>query len=140
MKTPSSHHASRVTFFYLLVAGLWILLSDLLLTEFISDPSLRSMLEILKGWVFLGFTAVWLYLSLRTEQQPRNQAQTKLPAVEEEKQALFATMTDVVMVLDEQRRFIKIESANPAQLPQPPAELLGRTLGEILPPRSAEAF
>src|SRR5690242_14401965 len=140
MKIPSSHHATRVTLLYFIVAGLWILLADRLLAEFIPDPGLRSGLQTLKGWVFLGLTAVWLYLALRSEQQTRDQVQAKLKAVEEEQLALFAAMTDVVIVLDAQRRFIKIESANPAQWPQPPAELIGRTLGEVLPPRPAEAF
>jgi PAS domain S-box-containing protein len=140
MKTAPSRHAARVTLLYLLVTGLWILLSDRLLAEFVADPGLLSTLQTLKGWVFLGLTAIWLYLALNSEQQARAQVEAKLQAVEEEQRALFAAMTDVVMVLDTQRRFIKIESANPAQLPQPPAELLGRSLGEVLPPRPAEAF
>jgi len=140
MKTPSLRHASRITLLYLLIGGLWILFSDRLLAAFVSDPGLLSIGQTLKGWAFVALTAGWLYLTLKREQQTREHMQAKLQALEAEKLALFAATTDVMMVLDADGRFLKVESPNLVLLPKPPAELIGRTLAEVLPPRPAEAF
>ena len=54
--------------------------------------------------------------------------------------ALFAAMTDVVLVLGADGRYLKIAPTNPRLLYKPPDELIGKTLGEVLPPERAEFF
>ncbi|MEX2116425.1 MAG: PAS domain S-box protein [Bacteroidota bacterium] len=57
---------------------------------------------------------------------------------EEELRALFGAMTDVVMILDNEGRYIKIAPTNPLNLYRPPNELLGRTIHEILEKQDAD--
>ena len=53
---------------------------------------------------------------------------------EEELSALFAAMTDVVLVLDREGRYVKIAPTQPSLLVRPPEDLLGKTIHEVLPP------
>ena len=60
--------------------------------------------------------------------------------VETELRALFGAMTDVVIVLDKNGRYIKIAPTNPSLLYKPSQELIGKTLAEILPENQAHLF
>ena len=70
----------------------------------------------------------------------RKQAEEQLAASEAELRAVFAAMTDVVMVVDRQGRYLKIAPTNQQLLYRPAAELLGRGLQEVFPPAQAEYF
>ncbi|HEY9599327.1 MAG TPA: adenylate/guanylate cyclase domain-containing protein, partial [Cyanophyceae cyanobacterium] len=59
---------------------------------------------------------------------------------EAELQALFAAMTDIVIVLNAQGRYLKIAPTNPALLYKPANELIGKTLHEVFPPEQADIF
>ena len=59
---------------------------------------------------------------------------------EERLRALFAGMNDVILVLDEDGRYLEIAPTNPSLLYRPPEELLGRTLHEVLPRKLADEF
>jgi len=58
-------HPLRTTLLYLLIASLWLLLSDWLVS---SVPGVSSQLLLVKGWVFMLATAGLLYLLLRRVQ------------------------------------------------------------------------
>ncbi|HEY4580874.1 MAG TPA: GAF domain-containing protein, partial [Candidatus Acidoferrales bacterium] len=73
-----------------------------------------------------------------TEQTGRALAQTEQQAAE--LRALFAAMPDVVLVYDEQGRYVKIAPTNPSLLYKPPEDMVGKTLAEVLPAPQAEAF
>ena len=49
-------------------------------------------------------------------------------------------MTDVVLVLGGDGRYLEIAPTNPRLLYKPPAELIGRALHEVLPPEQADFF
>jgi diguanylate cyclase (GGDEF)-like protein/PAS domain S-box-containing protein len=68
----------------------------------------------------------------------RQRAEEALAASEAELRALFAAMTDVILVYDAQGRYLQIAPTNPALLIKPPAELVGRTVHEVLPPAEAD--
>jgi len=68
----------RVTLSYLVFAGLWIFLSDRVLTELISDPLQLLAMQTYKGWVFVMVTGVLLFLILRREEQIQNKANQML--------------------------------------------------------------
>ena len=46
-------------------------------------------------------------------------------------------MNDVIIVLDEEGRYIRIAPTNPSRLFQPAEEMLGKTVEEVLPELSA---
>jgi len=57
-----------------------------------------------------------------------------------ELRALFAAMTDVVLIVDAAGECLKIAPTNPVNLYKPPAQMLGKTLHEIFPPDLADIF
>jgi len=70
----------------------------------------------------------------------RRRAEERLRASEAELRALFAAMTDVILVLDAQGRYLKIAPTNPSLLYRPPDELIGKTLREVMPAEQANMF
>jgi PAS domain S-box-containing protein len=69
----------------------------------------------------------------------RKQAEEKLSASENELRALFAAMTDVVIVLDGAGRYLSIAPTNPANLYRPAEDMLGKRLHEVLPKEQADS-
>jgi PAS domain S-box-containing protein len=70
----------------------------------------------------------------------RKQAEEALTSSEAELRALFASMHDVVLVIDCLGVYLKIAPTNPELLVKPPQELLGKTLRDVFPPEQAETF
>ena len=68
----------------------------------------------------------------------RKQAEGKLAASEAELRALFAAMTDVVIVYDADGRYLKIAPTNLASFYRPLDDMLGKTVHEILPKEQAD--
>jgi PAS domain S-box-containing protein len=67
-------------------------------------------------------------------------AQEALAASEAQLRALFASMQDVVFVLDRSGVYCQIAPTQPGLLYAPPEELLGKSLQEVLPQEQAEEF
>jgi len=63
----------------------------------------------------------------------RKRAEAALAASEAELRALFAAMTDAVLVLDGQGRYLRIAPTNPRLLVKPPQDLLGRSMRDVMP-------
>ncbi len=61
----AASRALLVVLVYAIVAAAWILLSDWLVTQLIADSNTRAQASALKGWFFVGVTAVLLYALLR---------------------------------------------------------------------------
>jgi PAS domain S-box-containing protein len=70
----------------------------------------------------------------------RRRAEEALRASEAEMRALLAAMTDVILVLDRQGRYVEIAPTNPDLLYNPPAELLGKTLHQVFAQARADFF
>ncbi|GAP07799.1 protein containig PAS domain S-box [Anaerolinea thermolimosa] len=75
----------------------------------------------------------------RTREEYRK-ASKALEASEAELRALFASMRDVVLVIDREGVYLKIAPTNPELLYRPADELLGKRLDELFPPEQAGAF
>ncbi len=54
--------------------------------------------------------------------------------------ALFAAMTDVILVLDSQGRYLKVAPTNPKLLYREASELVGKTLQDVFSPEQATRF
>jgi hypothetical protein len=65
------HPVLRVTFLYLLFAGLWILLSDSLVRWYFPEPDYYLLAQSLKGLAFVLGTTLLLYLILVNEWRRR---------------------------------------------------------------------
>jgi diguanylate cyclase (GGDEF)-like protein/PAS domain S-box-containing protein len=70
----------------------------------------------------------------------RKEAEERVRTSEAELRALFEAMTDVILAIDREGRYLKIAPTNPALLYKPRAELLGKTLHEVFPKEKADEF
>ena len=68
--------ALRVALLYMVLAALWILGSDWLVAVLVADEAWRMQISVVKGWVFVGATALLLYAAMR-----RQPAATPAPVV-----------------------------------------------------------
>jgi two-component system, cell cycle sensor histidine kinase and response regulator CckA len=84
--------------------------------------------------------AVPVVRGLARDVTERKQAEAALKASEAELRALFAAMTDVILVLDAQGRHLKIAPTDPTYLYKPPDEMIGRSLDQIFPKKVAGFF
>lgn len=77
---------------------------------------------------------------MMTDITDRKRAEEALKASEAELRTLFGAMTDVILVLDADGRYLKIAPTDPSYLYKPRADLEGKTLHEIFPKEKAEFF
>jgi len=70
----------------------------------------------------------------------RRRTEEALRASEAELRALLAAMTDVILVLDAQGRYLSIAPTNPSLLYRPSEELVGKRLHEVMPKEQADVF
>ena len=70
----------------------------------------------------------------------RMQAENALRASEAELRSLFTAMNDVVLIMDNEGRYLKIAPTNPSLLYKPSEELLGKKVHEIFPKDQADFF
>jgi PAS domain S-box-containing protein len=70
----------------------------------------------------------------------RRKTEEALRASEAELRALFAAMTDVILVLDADGRYLKIAPTSPSLLYRPSEEMIGKTLHEVIPEEQAATF
>lgn len=64
----------------------------------------------------------------------------ELEQSEAEVSALFAAMSDVILVLDSDGQYLKIAPTNPSLLYKPSEEMLGKTIHDIMPAEAADVF
>lgn len=70
----------------------------------------------------------------------RIQLQESLGRSEARLRALFAAMTDIILVMDSEGRYLEIVPTKPDLLYRPAEELLGKTVREIFAPEQADFF
>jgi PAS domain S-box-containing protein len=70
----------------------------------------------------------------------RKRTEANLRASEAETRALFAAMSDLILVIDAEGRYLKIVPTNSALLYQPHEQLIGKTLHDVFPPTEADFF
>ncbi len=77
---------------------------------------------------------------LNSVNSKKNIELTERLRIEAELHALFASMHDVVMVIDRQGVYQSIAPTDPGLLYKPPDELLGKNLRDVFPPDEAETL
>lgn len=69
----------RIVLIYALVGSLWILFSDVLVSQIFSDSHMFAFISILKGWLYVAITSLLLYwLILRYEAGRKKAAESEI--------------------------------------------------------------
>lgn len=129
----SREEVSRIVLLYVLAAALWIVLSDALVQWLLPDPVLRGVVGTVKGWLFIGVTAVVLYGLLlrhvehgyrafdreRAAWQQRDEALALL-------QSLVEASPDAIFVKDQHGRYQLFNAAAARLVGKPAAQVIGQ--------------
>lgn len=118
--------AMRVASLYALFGGLWILVSDRLLARWLLDTKMLTRWQSYKGWAFVLFSAILIYLLVSKTLQWISSTRLYLKKV-------LDSVTDAFLVMDRDWRitFINPEAARINK--KPPAAFLGKTHWEEWP-------
>ena len=89
--------------------------------------------------IIVGGKAVGLR-GMMTDISGRKHVEAALRASEAELRALFGAITDVILLLSAEGRYLKIAPTDPSYLYRPPAELVGKKLHDVFPKDEADFF
>ena len=131
--------AGLVAGIYALVAALWIALSDSELAALASDAETLNRLQTLKGWIFVGVTAVLLFFLMRWRLSQLAASQQMVIADEGRLQSILSSIDDLVFVIDPEGRLIDCAQPNAPTLLMPMEQFLGRRLDEVGLPAAVAA-
>lgn len=146
--------AVRIALTYALVASVWILVSDNILAAFVGDVARLTRAQTYKGWVFIGLTALLLYLLLRQEFGARDRAfrtaqknateyaalarhfeaaQGEAEQARREIAALLESITDAFIALDSRWCYRYVNAKAGELLGRDPAALIGKHIWSEFP-------
>ncbi|MFI5338403.1 MAG: PAS domain S-box protein [Candidatus Methylomirabilales bacterium] len=114
MGNSASRVALRLALLFALIAGLWVLLSELLLRDLITDPRLYWRLDTLKEEAFVVVTALLLYALLRRELQRLERRDEQIRDIEQRLHLQSTTLesaANAIVITDREGR---ISWVNPA--------------------------
>jgi len=77
---------------------------------------------------------------LLTEIAERRHAEEALQASEHKLRSIFASLTDVIMILDAEGRYVEIAPTSTSGLYRPSEDLLGKRISDLFPPEQADFF
>ncbi|HEX6736058.1 MAG TPA: PAS domain S-box protein [Azonexus sp.] len=139
---------------YVVLAALWILISDQLLAALVSDPQLLILISSLKGWLFIAVTALLLSLLLRrllyvvergreTEHEARlatDQARQQLAREHVHLQTLLDTLPDLIWLKDPEGFYLNCNRRFESFYGVSEKELIGKTDFDFVDQELAEFF
>jgi len=114
MENHASRSGLRLAVLFAAISGLWILLSDQLLSRLTTDPLLLTKIQTVKGGLFVTFTAVLLYLLLRRELRKIERRDAQIREIEQRLQlqgAALESAANAVVITDREGH---INWVNPA--------------------------
>ncbi|WP_414661096.1 hybrid sensor histidine kinase/response regulator [Horticoccus sp. 23ND18S-11] len=125
-RDPASLAAVRTVGVYVLVAVLWIWLSDWALFALAPSTAVAATFALLKGWIFVAVTAVLLFWMLR--------AQLEQGRAQEERLRLFIQHAPVALAMfDREMRYLMVSARWTADRGLGSADLRGRVHYEVFP-------
>lgn len=122
--------AAQVALSYLLFGILWILFSDRLVASVARHPEMLSRIQTLKGWAFVGTTAAFLYLVVRSAVASRRKLRRGMDETDRFLRTLIANVPGVAYACQDDPDWTMVYMSDGA------AGLTGYTAEELTGPGS----
>ena len=127
MRRFSLHPAARISLLYLVVAGLWVFLSDQLLVALVNDTTLMTRIASIKGVGFVIVMAALLYFERRSDERSNKRASDALRQAERKYHTIFETAPVGIFRATLDGRYLEVNSSFARMLGYAsPLELVGR--------------
>ncbi|TXD36303.1 EAL domain-containing protein [Lujinxingia vulgaris] len=121
----------RLALAYILLAALWILVSDALVNAIFTAPASRELAQTLKGLFFIVASGLLLYVLLRRHLVALHSVERQLVTRDAHIGRIIDTMANGVALLDLQGALVDVNPALCRLLHQPADTLLGTSLGPL---------
>jgi len=125
-----------MTLLYLLFGGLWILLSDQILSRFIFLDAQQTIYQTLKGWFFILVSGILLYILLLRDFAARKLADEALQESEERYRLIAQYAEDMIWTMNLNFQLTYISPAVAQALGYSTQEILASTPERFLTPES----
>ncbi|TXD37788.1 EAL domain-containing protein [Lujinxingia vulgaris] len=122
----------RLALAYILLAALWILLSDALVNALFTAPASRELAQTLKGLFFIISSGLLLYVLLRRHLAALHTVERQLVTRDAHIGRIIDTMANGVALIDLNGALVDVNPALCRLLHQPADALLGTTLGPLI--------
>lgn len=137
----------RIVWLYLVLAGLWILVSDRAIALLFVDPVQLNFIRTIKGWLFVSVTSILLYFLLRRARSGMERERQSAEASQAEQSstlrlinALTDRSTDAIFVKDALGHYLLFNPAAARFVGKSAAEVIGRDDYALFPPEQAVAI
>ncbi|HEY6000031.1 MAG TPA: HD domain-containing phosphohydrolase [bacterium] len=139
MRETTTAATARIALLYGAFSAIWIAVSDHVLEVFVHDAHEITLLQSLKGWAFVAFSAALIFVLVRRELEGRAAAEDALRSSEERYRTLIALANDAILVLDAGNGTILDANRRAEELFGLPRErLLGMRQIDLHPPAERE--
>ena len=137
-KKFSTQVALRTSLVYILIAGLWIVLSDRFLKPYAPANELYAYWQTIKGLLYVIVTGALLFFGLRAQLRKVRRAEVERAEIETHFSSLLAVSTDAIIGLDREQRINYFNRGAELIFGYKPDEILGQFLDVLLPERFIE--
>lgn len=122
----------RVTSLYLLFGTLWILLSDLYVKNFVHNNQLFTIIQIIKGWLFVFISSFVIFILVYREIKKKNQLIFLFRQSNKLYTDLLSNLPDLnIYLIDKELKHIIAHGSSLSEFGYNPADVLGKNLDEI---------
>ncbi|MBI5632777.1 MAG: PAS domain S-box protein [Nitrospirae bacterium] len=128
----------KIVIFYSVIGGLWILFSDTVLMALVKDPETYIKIAIMKGWGYVGVTAVLLYWLISRYVSETRKSDKNLLESEQYNRTLFESSPIGLALCRMDGSLIDVNAAFAGILGRTVEETLKLTYWEITPEKFAE--
>jgi PAS domain S-box-containing protein len=122
----------RTAFIYAVIAGLWILFSDSLVSRFVEDLSTLKIIQTYKGLFFVTITSILLYLTLRSQfrhlerlQESRLDKEKQLEMKEKQFQLMVEKSSDAIILTKTDGTVLSVNPAACTMFQRTESEICG---------------
>lgn len=99
-RSSSSLTPLSIALIYAAIGSLWILLSDILLSQISFNTGVFASLSILKGWLYVAITSLLLYWLINRYAAARQMAEDSLRESETRFRTIFDSVNDAIFLHD----------------------------------------
>ncbi|HSW58558.1 MAG TPA: PAS domain S-box protein [Dehalococcoidales bacterium] len=119
---------------YIIISLIYIVSSDWIVAWLITDVSVFSRIQTLKGIGFVVISSLVLYFSIRSSLNKVFQSNVALSQAEEKVRSIFESMTDGIVVFDTRNKIVEVNGAFTAMMGYASrSEIMGKNIFTFFP-------